>query len=302
VSLLWGIDLGGTKLEGVVVDSNSPSKPLARLRVATEAAAGYQHIIEQFQVLVLQMQAAVGDKPQCIGVGTSGILDPKTRVLKNSNTNCLNGHPLRQDLERALACEVRLANDANCFALAEAKFGAGREVLANGGVCFGVIMGTGVGGGIVIDDRVHNGCHGIAGEWGHNILVTDGILCKCGKRGCIERYISGPELEKFYLQRSGTPRLLPEIAQRSRAGSDEHASATIERLLKYYGEALSTIINILDPDVIVLGGGVSNVTELYSAGFEKVRMNLFNDRFETVIVPNKLGDSAGVFGAALLGG
>ena len=180
MSVHWGIDLGGTKIEGVVLEAGQ-TEPLCRIRIATEAEKGYQHIVGQMQRLVEQMKAQTGLAPAAVGSGTPGVLDPQTQTLKNSNTLCLNGQPLKADLEKSLGLPVELANDANCFALAEARLGAGKGAET----VFGIIMGTGVGGGVVVRERVLYGCQGIAGEWGHNVLDSEGPECYCGKRGCV---------------------------------------------------------------------------------------------------------------------
>jgi predicted NBD/HSP70 family sugar kinase len=291
----WGIDLGGTKIEGVVLPESGEPEPLCRLRVPTESSKGYAHILGQIHNLVDEMAAVVGSSLSRVGIGTPGVIDPGTGLLKNSNTVALNGQPLRVDLAKELGCEVVTANDANCFALAETLFGAAKGAAT----VFGVILGTGVGGGIIIDGRVVTGLHGIAGEWGHNLLEQDGHLCYCGKRGCVETVISGPALERFYFGLSGEPLRLPEIVIRSRAG-DVSALATVDRLVQNLGLALSVVVNILDPEAIVLGGGVGQIDELYSAGVESLKRFVFNDTLRTKILRPTLGDSAGVFGAALL--
>jgi len=222
--------------------------------------------------------------------------------MKNSNTTCLNGRPFGRDLENALGIPLVIANDANCFALAETRMGAVAEVLPDAEVVFGVIMGTGVGGGIVINGRVINGRHAIGGEWGHNLLDASGGPCYCGKTGCVERVLSGPALQRYYQSRSGQARKLPEIVERYQQGNDPDTKATMERLTHFFGLGLSTIINLLDPDAIVLGGGVGNIDLLYNQGVEELRKFVFNPRVDSLILKPKLGDSAGVFGAALLAG
>ncbi len=297
MSLVWGIDLGGTKIEGVVCDSADLSRVVARHRIPTEADRGYEHSLQQIKALILSLAQTLGAPlPNRIGFGTPGTLDPDNQTLKNSNTQCFNGKPLKRDLEALLGAETVLSNDANCFALAESVLGAAR-----GARCvFGVILGTGVGGGIVIDGQVWGGRQGNAGEWGHNVLIPNGDPCYCGKAGCVERCISGPALEQFYQKKSGARRALAEIAERARAGEDSAATATLRFLCAEFGRAISVIINVLDPEVVVLGGGVSNIAELYSEGREAARPFVFNDRLDTRIVKNELGDSAGVFGAAML--
>lgn len=294
--LLWGIDLGGTKIEGVVVAVDAPSLALARVRLPTEQNQGYAHILTRVAQVVRELGEQTNSRPTLIGCGTPGALDKLTGVMKNCNTSCLNGMPLARDLEQELRVPVRLANDANCFTLAEATFGAGKDAR----VVFGVIMGTGVGGGIVIDKHVLTGHQQIAGEWGHNVLDPDGALCYCGKRGCVETVISGPALEAFFAKLSGASLPLAEIA--SRVPSDSAARETMERLCSSFARAISVVINILDPDLVVLGGGVSNFSALYDTALPRVVDSVFNLRLDTPIVRNALGDSAGVFGAALLCG
>lgn len=294
---LWGIDLGGTKLEGVILDAGRPERPVLRLRVPTESDRGYDHIIERAGGLVEQMERTSGiARPAVIGIGTPGTVEPASGLMKNCNTVCLNGRALPQDLTAALAAEVRIANDANCFALAEAIFGAAR----GGAVVAGLIIGTGVGSGIVVQGRVLQGLHGIAGEWGHNPICGESAPCYCGRFGCVETVISGPALERFYRERTGVTSSLPEIVGRARHG-DPAARATIERLRSRFGEAIAALINILDPDAIVIGGGVGNIDALYEDGTRRaVLRHLFNAELRTSFAKPLLGDSAGVFGAALL--
>ncbi|KQS34104.1 ROK family protein [Dyadobacter sp. Leaf189] len=297
---LWGIDLGGTKIECAVLDSAQNLEVIARMRLPTESAKGYEHILSQIKRLIDMVAEQVGERPTKIGFATPGVLEPDSQLMKNSNTTCLNGMPLKADLQKILDVPCQLANDANCFALAEALMGAGKEHHA-AEVVFGVIMGTGVGGGLVVNNKIIAGHHGIGGEWGHNILEENGQPCYCGKAGCVEQVISGPALERFYEQQSGERLTMKVILERYREGNDVHASATIERLLEYYGRAISTLINVIDPGLIVIGGGVGNVDLLYTAGYERIRKYIFNKGVVTTpIVKPKLGDSAGVFGAALL--
>ena len=290
----WGLDLGGTKIEGVVLGSTENPDPLCRIRIPTEADKGYRHIVARIAELVQTMSAETATTPTRIGIGTPGVLDPQQSTMKNSNTTCLIGQPLQRDLEAALSIPVALANDANCFALAEARLGAGRGAET----AFGVILGTGVGGGVVIGTKALYGCQGIAGEWGHNVLDPEGPECYCGRRGCVETILSGPFLERFYAERANEHRTLSEIA--ARRGSDPHADASMERLVSYFGRAIASVINILDPEVVILGGGVSNIDLLYEEGVRETARHVFNNRLETRIVKNELGDSAGVFGAAML--
>lgn len=294
MNLNWGIDLGGTKIEGVICTPDPEGKAIVRRRIATESEQGYSHIISRIVLLVRQLQDESGISPARLGIGTPGVRDPLLGVMKNCNTVCLNGTHLQEDIEGALGIPVTLANDANCFALAESRYGAARDAR----VVFGVILGTGVGGGIVVDGKVLGGAQGIAGEWGHVTCDPDGPQCYCGRRGCIESFLAGPALESFYFERSGERRRVSEIV--ARAASDLPAQETLARMLSVFGRGLATVINILDPDVIVLGGGLSNLDILYSEGCAAVEREVFNHSLHTRIVKNQLGDSAGVFGAALL--
>ncbi len=289
---LWGIDLGGTKIEGVIIPEGK-GDPICRIRIDTEQEQGYEHILERIAYLVDSMarQTAIA-RPERIGLGMPGTIEPSTGLAKNANTTCLIGKPLDTDLQQILGMEVRAQNDANCFALAEATLGAARGCE----VVFGVIMGTGVGGGIAIDGKVIRGHHGIAGEWGHNPLIPDGEPCYCGLRGCVETVISGPALERWQESQSGERLSLEQIAGRDTPA----ARATIDRLCSYFGKAIAPVVNVLDPDAIVLGGGVGNVDALYSRGRKSLDRWMFNSRFEGKLLRPELGDSAGVFGAAFL--
>lgn len=293
----WGIDLGGTKIEGAIMDSTRPGEALFRLRRETGSAQGYEHILSQIEGVISDLESASGlSRPSKIGIGTPGTLEPSTGRLKNSNTTCLNGHLIVQDLERLTGSRIMMANDANCFALAEAIVGAA----AGSGVVFGVILGTGVGGGVVVNGRILHGLHGIAGEWGHNPLRGESYPCYCGRSGCIEGVIAGPSLERFYREQGGDTVRLPEISLRAKAG-EKLAIQTLERLREKFAESIAAVINILDPDTIVIGGGVGNIPLLYEAQTsESVLAHTFNKELRTRIVPPILGDSAGVFGAALL--
>lgn len=293
---LWGIDLGGTKIEGVVVDAATPTSPKLRLRLPTEQHLGYEHIMGQIQRLLVNLSKSTGLTPSRVGFSTPGTLDPGSRTMKNCNTTCLNGRPLQADLEELLNVPCRLANDANCFALAESTYGAAQGAAS----VFGVILGTGVGGGLILDGKVVGGHHGIGGEWGHNVLDPEGPACYCGKRGCVETIISGPALEKFYETQSGSPLALSRIAEQARAGLDPIATSTIKRMRTQFAKAVAVVLNIFDPDVVVLGGGVSNIDAIYPGIHELILPHLFNTECRTQITKNSLGDSAGVFGAAAL--
>jgi N-acetylglucosamine kinase len=301
MSWMWGIDLGGTKIEGAILDDSM--QPVIRERVDTGQERGYGHILMQIRNLVGSMSEKSGiARPGIIGIGTPGRTEGPGGIVKNSNTVCLNGMPLRRDLEEVLGMAVVIENDANCFALAESTMGAGRDEMQRpGATAFGIILGTGVGGGIVCDGRIIRGAHGIAGEWGHNPLPGEHSPCYCGRKGCIETVISGPALEAFYKARSGRGAQLRDIA--AAYGRDAAARATIDRLVTSFGKALGAVINILDPDMVIVGGGVGNIRQLYTPAARKAIMaNVFNRSLDIPVLPPVLGDSAGVFGAALLAG
>lgn len=276
---------------------------LARLRIPTEQEGGYQHIVQRIATMVDMLKKETGLVPERIGIGTPGSLDPQAQVMKNCNTTSLNGMPLKKDLEGILKIPVAMANDANCFAVAEAVLGAVPEHLPNAEVVFGVIMGTGVGGGVVVRQKVINGRQGIAGEWGHNFLDESGGPCYCGLTGCVEKVLSGPSLEKYYNKLTDNHLHMKDIVAAYHAGNDDAAQQTMQRLTHFFGRAIATVINILDPDAIVIGGGVGNIDLIYTEGVEIAKKYAFNtgiDRLDTLFLKPKLGDSAGVFGAALL--
>ncbi len=300
MSYNWGIDLGGTKIEGVILEDGNHNKIVDRRRVPTESHKGYQDILRNILKLIDEMKRASGLEPSRIGIGTPGTIDPSLGVMKNCNSTALNGQPLQKDLQEALHIDVNMSNDANCFAVAETHFGIVKEYFQNPKVVFGVIMGTGVGGGLVIDGKVIGGVHGIGGEWGHNYMDKSGGVCYCGKTGCVETVISGPGTERYYKSISGEEKKLKEIIERYRDGNDRFATESIDRLLHFFGMGISTLINVLDPEAIIIGGGVGNIDELYTLGVEEIKKHTFNHTLETKILKPMLGDSAGVFGAALL--
>lgn len=295
--LLWGVDVGGTKIEGVILDPARPDCALHRRRVPTESEFGYDHIIDRVRAVIEQLESDAGRaRPSRIGFGTPGAVEPSTGLMKNCNTVCLNGRALPADLAASLDVDVAIANDANCFALAEATLGAarGRDVV------IGLIIGTGVGSGIVVHGRVLEGAHGIAGEWGHNPLCGEGVACYCGRRGCVETVISGPALEHRYRDQTGERLCLAEVMDRAGRG-EPAARAVADRLRDKFGEAIAALINIVDPQAIVVGGGVGNVEMLYGAETRRaIERHLFNRELRTELLRPALGDSAGVFGAALL--
>jgi fructokinase len=289
-----GIDLGGTKTEGVILGENGTE--IYRERIPTEASRGYRHILSRVALLYERMHAHIRNAPHTLGIGTPGAVSPRTGLLRNANTVALNGQPFTADLEAIVGRQFVVANDANCFALAEALLGAARGYP----MVFGIIMGTGCGGGLVIGGQVHVGRTAIGGEWGHTSIDPNGPLCYCGTRGCVETYISGSGIKARYLERAGQLLDAPQIF--AAAVANEPTSVTvIDAFYGYFGRALANLINVIDPDVVVLGGGLSNVEGLYDRGVSEVRRRVFADYFDTPIVKNQLGDSSGVIGAALIG-
>ena len=285
-----GIDLGGTKIEAILADENY--KVITRKRIPTNQDKGYSSILESIKSLVLELSQE-SDNNTSIGICTPGALSLDSGLIKNSNTQCLIGKNLQNDLKNILHCDISIENDANCFALAEAKLGAGK----NSNFVFGVIMGTGVGGGIIINGQIHRGRTNIAGEWGHHCLHTGGNSCYCGNKGCVETYISGPALENKWSEMTNQNQSLSEIMKNSDNPNFDNWKKTF---LDNFGLALANVIDILDPDTIVLGGGVSNIDFLYNEGKNTVYEKVFSDIIDTPIIKNELGDSAGVFGACML--
>jgi fructokinase len=296
-----GIDLGGTKTETLVLDIGQ--QPVYRERCATPAH-DYDQILDMIEVEFTRAQSRFGGNLS-LGIGIPGSISPRSGKLRNSNTQCLNGRELLRDIEKRLQCEVRIENDANCFALSEALGGGAR----GDRVVFGVIIGTGTGGGLVVDGKLLNGPHSISGEWGHNPLPwwrsEDGaVTCYCGKQACIETFLSGPGLAHNYQMRFGQARLgqarsSAEIVAGAARG-DESCQLMLDCYYDQMARSLAHLINIIDPDAIVLGGGMSNIDSLYCAVAERLGDYVFSDFVETPILQAARGDSSGVYGAALL--
>lgn len=295
-----GIDLGGSKIEGIVL--RGEAEVMQRLRVATPAAQ-YQGTVAAVAALVAELERAAGQAGLPVGIGHPGAISPASGRIKNANSTCLNGQPLRQDLERALGRPLRLANDANCLAVSEAFDGA-----AAGAYCaFAVILGTGCGGGVMVDGKLLSGANAIGGEWGHNPLPwprpewgeVPGPLCWHGLHGCLETWLSGAGLAADHRRRSGETVDGETVVRRAEAG-DAAALLTMERYEDRLARALASVINLLDPQVIVLGGGVSRVQRLYRNVPALWGRWVFSDRVETRLLPARHGDSSGVLGAARL--
>ena len=294
-----GIDLGGTKTEIVALAPDGRER--LRRRIATPRD-DYRATLAALVGLVEEAERELGERAS-VGLGTPGSLSRATGLLRGSNSVCLNGQPIKRDLERMLDREVRITNDANCLALSEASDGAGKGA----GVVFAVIIGTGVGGGVAVHGRVLDGPNAIAGEWGHNPLPwpTDderpGALCFCGHSGCIETWLSGPSLERDHTAATGTSFSSRDIVVRA-MGGDAACVATLERYEERLARSLAHVINLLDPDVIVLGGGMSTVERLYTNVPAHWGRWVFSDRVDTRLLRNVHGDSSGVRGAAWLWG
>ncbi len=294
-----GVDLGGTKIEAIVLDDAGMTR--FRQRVATPQG-DYRATIEAVAGLVAEAETAAGRRCS-VGVGTPGAPSRIDGRIRNANSTCLNGQPLKGDLESRLERPLRLANDANCLALSEAVDGAA----AGAGVVFAVILGTGVGGGIAVAQRVLEGPNGIAGEWGHNPLplpAADDLplpACYCGRAGCIEAYLSGPAMHADHLRHGGSARDAKTIAEGAQAG-DVACEATLARYERRLARALAGVLNILDPDVVVLGGGLSNMARLTETVPALWGPHVFSDRVDTRLVCSRHGDSSGVRGAAWLWG
>ncbi|HZY03296.1 MAG TPA: ROK family protein [Anaeromyxobacteraceae bacterium] len=292
-----GVDLGGTKVEAVALDSTG--RTLARRRVPTPRH-DYAGTLDAVVALVRGLEDEVGGEGT-VGVGIPGAISPATGLVKNANSTWLIGKPLDRDLAGRLGRPVRLANDANCFALSEATDGAA----AGAAVVFGVILGTGCGGGIAVGGRLLTGPNAIAGEWGHNPLAwadeaeRPGPRCWCGKRGCVETFVSGTGLARDFREATGAALSAPEIVARAGDG-DAAAEAALARYESRLARALASVVNVLDPDVVVLGGGMSNVPRLYPGVMRQWERWAFSDRLDTRLVPPLHGDSSGVRGAAWL--
>lgn len=292
-----GIDLGGTKIEGVALDATGVVA--ARRRVPTPQG-DYDGTVRALVDLVRLLEQETGGKAS-VGMGMPGIISPATGLVKNANSVCLNGRPLDRDLAMALNREIRIENDANCFALSEASDGAA----AGRGCVFGVILGTGTGGGVVVGGRILHGRNAVGGEWGHNPMPWPeagewpGESCYCGRTGCIETFLSGPGLARDYARATEPSVDSVEIVRRADAG-EAQAAACLDRYVNRLARALATIINVIDPDAIVLGGGLSGIERLYRDVPTQWSRYVFSDRVTTELLPPKFGDASGVRGAAWL--
>lgn len=302
-----GIDLGGTKIEGIVLSSDG--EILVRERVSTPQG-DYPATLDEIAKLVSRLEDQVDKNNLPVGIGTPGSISKKTGLMRNCNSTCLNHQPFLQDIQNKLERDITIANDANCFALSEAVDGAGKQ----SDVVFGVILGTGVGGGVVINKQLLNGVNAIAGEWGHSplprnaprIKVNAGCTekeyqrpCYCGKTDCIETYLSGPGLALSYFEHTQKQLTAEQIAKLAEQG-DSEAQTVLAVYIEQLAASLATVINMLDPEVIVLGGGLSNIQSIYRQLPEALARYVFSDHIATQVLPPKYGDSSGVRGAAWL--
>ena len=286
-----GIDIGGTKIEAILIDEQF--QVIERKRVSTHRGEGYDLIIDQIGKLANELKE-FGNINSSVGICVPGKIDIQKGTLKNSSIACLIDQPLQSDLEAALSLPTLMENDANCFALAEAILGSAKDYR----LVFGVVLGTGCGGGVVINKNIHRGPNHISGEWGHHVLYPNGRSCYCGNKGCAESYISGTALEKEWKALTGEfQRVTDIINSKAYLTHPEWKNNFITN----FGKALANVIDILDPDAIVLGGGLSKVEALYTEGRDAIADVVFSNGLVTPIIKNKLGDSAGVFGAAILG-
>jgi fructokinase len=290
-----GIDLGGTKTEAILL--NPDNRDIFRQRISTPKEHGYDAILGSTHELILNVANRIPHQINySIGIGIPGSINTDTDLVQNANTTCLIGRPLQKDIENLIGRTITVENDANCFALAESRSGAGRTYP----LVFGIIMGTGCGGGICMNGTIHKGPNRIAGEWGHFSVDPGGAECYCGNRGCVETKISGSGVEAAFFRTFDKHVTMQDITMGYRAG-DPQCTETFLHFLDDFGRCLGGLISVLDPDVVVLGGGLSNIDELYTMGVERVRKYTFHQQIKTPVLRNMLGDSAGVYGAAWIG-
>ncbi len=291
-----GVDLGGTKTE-IILTGENVFNTIERKRVPTIKNQGYQRLIAQIADLINAFLGLVNQGEEVmIGIGIPGSIFLPTGLVQSANTQCLIGHPLKKDLETLINHEISIENDANCFALSEALIGAGQGHES----VLGMIMGTGMGGGIVFSGKLWKGTYGNAGEWGHMALIVNGAECWCGQRGCMELYLSGTGIQRLYQERTGKERMLPEIYQDYHSGNDPISVEVIQELIFNFGRGMANLIAIFDPSIIVVGGGVSNLPVLYTEGAASANRQAFRPELPIPIVQSKLGDSSGIYGAAML--
>lgn len=291
-----GVDIGGTKMEGIVLTADGEAIDLIRRPTPPES---YEEVLTEICGLITDLQK---DRRMKVGIGTPGALAAPSETIKNSNSTCFNGKPLKRDIERRLGYEVRMENDANCFALSEAHYGAGRGCRS----VFGVIVGTGTGGGIVVDGKLLTGPNRIAGEWGHNCIpasVRDSIKgdrkCYCGRLNCIETVLCGAGLKRTFAETNGAEVDASEIARLAAKG-DQPAAACLELYCRQLAQCVATVINVIDPEMVIFGGGLSNIQQIYKLVPKMLPEYVFTDNPLTKISPPRFGDASGARGAACL--
>ena len=296
----WGLAIGDERIEGIVLEDAASPRLLRRMRISTESSGGYYHVLGQIHKLVEVLSAEVGIRPSAIGVAHRGALDPITKTLKGSGDANMDGKPLRTDLETYLGVPVSLGNAGNCLALAETRFGAVPDVMPAARVVLGIHLGQTVEAGIIINGRPLIGRQGIAGSWGHNFLDESGGTCACGRIGCVDTVLSVSALEDYYEHLSGRYLPFAQIVALAEGGADAASAKTLERLVYNLARALGPVINLLDPDCIVVGGPGGQVDAIYKQGVELLKRFVHNTRVDTLLLRPKLGVRAGVYGAGLL--
>ncbi len=289
-----GIDLGGTKIEGIILDD--ANEEYFRYREKIDQNSDYSAILHHIQFIYNCLAKEINNAPHSLGIGTPGSISPKKELLRFCNIVAMNGQPLLKDLQISLQRKLTIENDANCFILAEQQLGAAK----GNSSAFGIIIGTGCGGGYVVNDKLVSGANKIAGEWGHSVININGTKCYCGRKGCIEQYLGGRSLQRAYEDLSGINIGAEKIIELYRQ-KQEHAIIAIDQYLDYFGIALANLVTTIDPDIIVVGGGLSNIAEIYTDGLNRVKAQFSDDEIKPKIIKNTLGDSSGVIGAALLG-
>ena len=295
----WGIDIRRARIDGVVLEDPGAPRTLRRMRVPAESEKGYYHVLGQVHKLVEVLSSEVGVRPERIGVSCAGSLDPITKTVKNAGIAALDGKPLLSDLETYLGVPVRLDNAANCLALAETRFGTVTEVMPTARCVVALLLDDTVEGGVVVNGRVMRGRQGIAGSWGHNYLDDRGGPCACGRHGCVQTVIGAEALGEYYAESGG---YAPDVAEAITAldDRDDAAARTAERLVYNFAKAVGPVINVIDPDCIVIGGRLAGVDALYDQGPELLKRFVHNTRVDTVVLRPKLGHGASAVGAALL--
>jgi fructokinase len=297
---LWGCDLGNDTIHGIILKSAQEPEILYSRQLPTESHLGYAHVLDRVNELVQQLVTDAGYRPTHLGLATPGSLVARTGLLKNTNIECLESQPLAADLAARLGVQTTVGNDANCLALAETRLGVVANRFPKAKIVFGILMDRGIGGGLIVNGEIVRGNNGITGEWGHIYLnPAEPHPCFCGKRGCIESILSVPSLERFYTEICGVQRPLLDIVGRADTG-DQAARATLQRLTNFFGHALSILVNVLDPDVIVIGGLTSGIKRLYTDGPHVIASYVIDHHFETPVVASTLGEQAVALGAALL--